>query len=749
MPKEILAKLPRSLAHDFSAGLTVFFIALPLCLGVALASNAPIIAGLLSGIVGGAVVGALSKSHTSISGPSAGLTAVIAFQITALGSFEAFLGAVFIAGIVQIMMGMARMGFVAEFFPNSVIKGLLAAIGIILVLKQLPHLVGFDADFEGDMAFLQPDHENTFSEIYKMLTNFHLGSMIVGLLSLCFLLAWDRISALKKSPIPSALVVVVLGMALSAAFSGSLVIGAQHRVDVPIINGIFSLPGLFSFPDWAQINYNVVFAGISIAMISSLETLLNLSAIDKIDPYQRKSPPNRELLAQGIGNMILGLIGGLPTTSAVVRSSVNINAKAQSKLSAIVHGLLLLISVLLLPNVINLIPLSCLAAILIVTGLKLASLKTIRSMWKLGLNQFLPFSLTLLAILFTDLLVGVLIGLAVSIFFILKSNFKHQTRLEIEHHLGYQLQRIILPSQVNFLNKAALARTLENIPQKSHVAIDASDTDYIDADVLDMIKDFESDSSLKRQITLSLLGFKSAYEVSDSINHIDYATFELQQNATPKQVLKLLKEGNQRVRQGRRIKRDLNRQILGTSAGQYPVAVILSCIDSRVPVELVFDLGIGDIFSVRMAGNVVSEKVLGSLEFATALAGAKLIVVMGHTKCGAVSAALDAYQGKLSDEAHTCKHLGCIIDEIKNVAPKVVAGTDRELVLDGMIEKNVLQSIHHIRQKSSVIADLLAKGHIDMVGCIYDVTTGAAHFIDADKKPLKSNEGVLAVCEMA
>lgn len=719
----------RSWSSDIPAGIVVFLVALPLCLGVALASNVPIVAGILSGIVGGVVVGALSGSHTSVSGPSPGLTAVVALQIATLGSFETFLLAVFVAGVVQVLMGIARIGFVAEFFPTSVIKGLLAAIGVILVLKQLPHLVGLDTDFEGDMAFLQPDNENTFSEIFNMFTNFHTGSMVVGLLSLAFLLMWDSVHFLKKSALPSSLVVVGLGTMVSTVFSSSLLIGPEHRVQAPVLDQWWNIHELLVFPQFAAFDYQVFVMGLTLALIASLETLLNLQAIDKIDPLQRKSPPNRELLAQGAGNMLLGLIGGFPVTSVVVRSSLNVNSGAKSKASTIIHGLLLLVSVLLLPTLLNLIPLSTLAAVLIITGLKLASPGIIRSLWAQGLSQFAPFMITLVAILFTDLLIGVMIGLGASIFFILKNHLKNQTRLEIENHLGHQLQRIILPNQVSFLNKAALAGTLEQLPSKSYVMIDASDTHYIDADVLDMIKDFESSRAYKRGINLSLYGFKPAYELTDSINYVDYTTFELQQNATPNQVLKLLKEGNQRVREGRRIKRDLNRQIEATASGQYPVAVILSCIDSRVPVELVFDLGIGDIFSVRMAGNVVSEKVLGSLEFACAIAGAKLIVVMGHSKCGAVSAALDVHLGTINPAAHHLKHLGSILDEIKH-AIRQTDTDDRSIVLEDMIRENVRQSMRAIKQQSSTIANLLAEGRIGMVGCVYDVTTGAADFID-------------------
>ena len=381
-----------TLPRDLTAGLVVFLVALPLCLGVAMASNAPLFAGLLAGIVGGVLVGLLSGSHTSVSGPAAGLTVIVTSQIASLGSFQAFLLAVIIAGLIQIVLGFARAGFLAAFFPNSVIKGLLAAIGVILILKQIPHLVGYHADPIGDLAFRQPDHQNTFSELFQLVGEVHPGAAAIGLLSITVLVLWDRWNLLKGSVVPAPLIVVLLGAGISLLLQqlgGPWAIEPSHLVRVPVAGSLSGFVGFLQLPDFSQwSNPAVYFAAVTIAAVASLETLLNLEAVDKLDPEQRTSPPNRELLAQGVGNVVSGLVGGLPVTSVIIRSSANINAGAQTKLATVVHGVLLLVSVALLPACLNAIPLSCLAAILLVTGAKLVSPPLLRRMWGEGRTQF-------------------------------------------------------------------------------------------------------------------------------------------------------------------------------------------------------------------------------------------------------------------------------------------------------------------------------------------------------------------------
>ncbi|MCH5377585.1 MAG: sulfate transporter, partial [Planctomycetes bacterium] len=472
-----LSERPRSpLVADLSAGLVVFLVALPLCLGVALASNAPLFSGLLAGIVGGILVGSISRSHTSVSGPAAGLTAVVAAQIAALGSFQAFLLAVLLAGMLQIGLGVIRAGSIADFVPSSVIKGLLAAIGLILILKQLPHLVGYDVTPVGMMTFEQPDHENTFSELRHVFRDFHPGATLIGALSILILLAWDRTKRLKSSLVPGPLVVVLAGVVLSLLLRRVVPnwsIEATHLVQVPVADSLAGFFGFLQLPDFAALkNPQVFVAAVTVALVASLETLLNLEAVDKLDPRKRVSPPNRELIAQGVGNIAAGLVGGLPVTSVIIRSSVNINAGGRTKLSTILHGLLLLLCVLALPMWLNQIPLSCLAAVLIITGLKLASPKLFRQMWREGMNQFLPFLLTVSAILLTDLLVGILIGLGFSILFILRSNLRRPLRQIVEKHVGGDVLHIELANQVSFLNRVAISQALAAVPEGGHVLID-------------------------------------------------------------------------------------------------------------------------------------------------------------------------------------------------------------------------------------------------------------------------------------
>ncbi len=731
-----LTTLPR----DLTAGLVVFLVALPLCLGVALASNAPLFSGLLAGIVGGIVVGILSQSHTSVSGPAAGLTAIVAAQLVALGSFETFLLAVMIGGLIQIGLGLARAGYLSAFFPSSVIKGLLAAIGVILILKQIPHVLGHDTDPEGEMSFSQPDHENTLTEFYAMLGDLHPGAASIGLLSIAVLMLWNKIPSLKKSSIPAPLVVVLLGVGLSRLFQHSVwgwEIEASHLVQVPVSKSLGEFVGFLRLPDFSQWSNPAVYtSGLTIAIVASLETLLNLEAVDKLDPKQRSSPSSRELVAQGIGNVLVGLIGGIPVTSVIVRSSVNINAGGQTKLAAIVHGLLLLVSVMFLPVWLNLIPLSCLAAILLVTGLKLASPALVRQMWNEGRYQFLPFVLTVVSIVLTDLLIGIGIGLAISLAFILRSNIRRPLRSIVERHLGGDVLHVELANQVSFLNRGALDQVFNSIPRGGHLLLDALNTVYIDPDILSMIRDFKEQTAPIRGVQVSLRGFRDKYNLQDEIQYVDYSTRDLQGLLTSAQVLQILQEGNERFRTGKRLTRDLERQLQATALGQHPLAVLLSCIDSRTPSELIFDLGLGDIFSIRIAGNIISQKVLGSMEYGCAVAGAKLIVVVGHTQCGAVTAAVNLAGSQANAEQATgCQHLEPIIREIQNAIDLTSCQhlekwteDERANLIDAVARRNVMHTVERIVRESRTINQLVREGRIAVVGAIYDVVTGQIDF---------------------
>lgn len=729
------------LRQDLLAGLVVFLVALPLCLGVALSSGAPLFAGVVAGVVGGILIGLLSGSHTSVSGPSAGLIAVLAAQIATLGAFQTFLLALVLAGVIQLVLGIARCGFLAAFFPASVIKGLLAAIGLILVLKQIPHVVGHDSDPEGEMAFQQADDQNTFSELAQIFGDIDFTAAVIGLLSVALLIVWDRWKRLEKIPLPAPLVVVLLGVALSQLFrqfGDSWALGDRHLVQVPVTDNFSGFLRLFQGPDFSQWrNPAVYLAAVTLAAVASLETLLNLEAVDKIDPHRRTSPPSRELVVQGMGNIVCGLIGGLTVTSVIIRSSVNINAGGRTKLAAVVHGVLLLGSVAFLAAWLNLIPLACLAAILLVTGAKLVSPALVRQMWAGGRSQFIPFTATVVAIVFTDLMSGVLIGLATAIAFILWSNARRPIRRVMEKHLGGEVLHIELANQVSFLNRAALAKVLDGVPSGGHVLLDGRGTDYIDPDILELIRDFKEQTGPTRGVTVSLVGFQQQYQLVDQTQYVDYSTRELQEAMTPEQVLQILKDGHARFKAGRRLMRDLGRQVEATAAGQHPLAVVLSCIDSRTPTELIFDLGVGDVFGVRVAGNITSPKILGSIEYGCAVAGAKLVLVIGHTRCGAVSAAVNfACTTTTAAEATGCKHLDPIIRDIQRaIEPDVcpilehMQPEKKQEFIDTVARGNVRRTVEEILSQSETIANLVRQGRIMVVGAMYDVATGDIEFL--------------------
>ncbi|MEZ6139846.1 MAG: SulP family inorganic anion transporter [Zavarzinella sp.] len=729
---------PKGLVKDFLAGIIVFLVALPLCLGIALASNAPLFSGLVAGIVGGILVGLLSGSQTSVTGPAAGLTAIVAAQITSLGSFNTFLLAVFIAGIIQIGMGIAKAGILSSFFPSSVIKGLLAAIGVILILKQLPYLLGHD------MKSTEVSAPNIIIEMkHIFIGEIHLGALVVGLLSMAFLIVWDKIKVLKKSLVPAPLLVVVFGVIVSQIFrtlGGDWVLSNPDRfmVQVPVAENPMQFLGFFTMPDFKQLSNEAVYiTAITIAIVASLETLLNLEAVDRLDKKQRTSPASRELFAQGVGNMTCGLIGGLPVTSVIIRGSVNINAGSETKLSAVIHGVLLLGCVMLLPVYLNFIPLSCLAAILLMTGFKLVSINLMKQMWKDGFYQFFPFIITLLAIVISDLLIGIVIGLIVSVFFVLNSNMRRPIRRYVERHVGGDVLHIELANQVSFLNRAALENVLRSAKPGSHILLDGRNTDYIDPDVLSLIKDFKAETAPIYNIQVSLKGFRDKYQLQDEIQYVDYTTRELQEQLTPEKVLRYLIEGNKRFRLGRSLERDYNRQINSTAARQSPMAVILSCIDSRAPVELVFDLGIGDVFSARIAGNVTSTGLVGSIEYACAIAGAKLIMVMGHTRCGAVGAAVEyVCKERTIAEDTGCQLIDPLIQEISHSIDRHVCSTIHKKnpsqiqdYANEVATKNVRHSIQRILEMSIKLKELVNEGKIAIVGAVYDVASGEIHYL--------------------
>ena len=517
-----------NLKADFASGLVVFLVALPLCLGIAMASGAPLFSGIISGIIGGIVVGYLSTSHLSVSGPAAGLTAIVLTAITDLGAFDIFLTAVFIAGIIQLLLGFIKAGSISNYFPTNVIEGMLAGIGVIIFLKQIPHAFGYDKDYEGDLAFQQNDFNNTFSELFQVIGHVQLGSIIITLLSLFILIAWTKVEFLKKIKlVPPALVAVIVSILLNEFFiisGSSLSVKSDHLVSLPVPNSLEEFKSIFILPNFLAIaNTKVWIIGITIAVVASIETLLCVEAADRMDSQKRFTDTNVELKAQGIGNIISSLLGGLPMTSVVVRTSANNTAGAKSKFSTIIHGLLLTICVLSIPAILNKIPLATLAAVLLLIGYKLANPKTIFHFWDKGKYQFIPFIATLLAVVFTDLLKGVALGMIISIVFVLKGNMQRAYKFRKEEYHDGDVIHIDLAQEVSFLNKAAIKTTLTSIPENSKVVINATDTVYIAHDVLDLIKEFKKITSKEQNIKVKLVGFKKAYglvETGEEEKHV-------------------------------------------------------------------------------------------------------------------------------------------------------------------------------------------------------------------------------------
>jgi MFS superfamily sulfate permease-like transporter len=499
----------KNLKYDLPASLIVFLVAVPLCLGIALASGAPLFSGIISGIVGGIIAGILSGSQLGVSGPAAGLAVIVLTAIQELGTFEIFLMAVVIGGVFQLLLGYAKAGIIGYYFPSSVIKGMLSGIGIIIFLKQIPHAVGYDRDYEGSLTFNQPDGHNTFSELFYMFEAMSMGAIIISSVSILLLILWEqpfmkkiRVFQLIQGP----LIVVGLGIVLNLIFQNinGFSLNPDQVVSIPVADSLGGFINQFTLPDFSAISNPAVWiTGLTIAVVASLETLLCLEATDKLDPFKRVTPANRELKAQGVANIVAGLVGGLPITQVIVRSSTNIQSGGRTKISAIFHGIILLGSAMAIPTLLNLIPLASLAAILFLVGYKLAKPSLFKQMYSLGQPHFVPFMVTILGIVFTDLLMGIGMGLAVAIFYVLYNNYKKPFLFE-DKHLKDGVIRLVLAEDVTFINKASIQRTLSQIPDGAVVVIDASKSINIDFDVIEIIDEFEVNAK-HRDINLTII----------------------------------------------------------------------------------------------------------------------------------------------------------------------------------------------------------------------------------------------------
>lgn len=716
-----------TLKNDIPASIAVFLIAIPLSLGIALASGAPLFSGLITGIIGGLVVAPLSGSALGISGASAGLAVLVMTEIQQLG-FNAFLLAVVLAGLLQILMGLVKAGVIAYYFPSSVINGMLSGIGVILLLKQIPHAIGYDSDYEGDMTFLQFDQYSSFSELAHMLDFISPTATVISVVSLALLITWEWLSVKKPDvtqPIHGVLLAVLAGVAINKIMQSQLpelALQESHLVALPVLRSVADFSAQLHFPNFGALSQpGVYLAAVTLALVASLETLLSVDAVDKLDADKRTTPANQELIAQGVGNISAGLIGGLPLTQVIVRSSLNSQSGAKTKLSAIVHGVLLLFAVLAIPNWLNEIPLASLAAILLVVSFKLIRPDMILTLYRAGWSNFLPFLATVFGLVFTTLLIGIAIGLLTALVAILLENYKSAAYFQ-ESTINNKII-LRLAEHVSFLNKAHVKQTLERLPVASEVVIDATRSKYIDYDIFEIITDFQHEAKLKR-IKLTLNNLRGYGELPP-VSNARPPSYDAQNSLTPADVLALLKEGNERFVNNLKSNRNLLEQVNDTGQGQFPIAIILSCMDSRTSVELIFDQGLGDVFSVRVAGNISNDDILGSMEYACNIAGSKLIVVLGHSHCGAIKGA--CAHAKLD-------HLTGLLDKIQpaveavSLEEGVPISVDNAELVQKVADKNVLLTVGHIKRQSPALNALLEQGKIALVGAMYDIETGKVRF---------------------
>jgi len=715
------------LKYDLPAGIAVFLISIPLSLGIALASGAPLFSGLIAGIIGGLVVSPLSGSTLGISGPTAGLAIVVLTAIEKLG-FNSFLLSLVLAGVFQVIMGLLRAGVVAYYFPSSVINGMLSGIGIVLFLKQIPHAIGYDRDYEGDTSFFQPDSYSSFSELTHMLEFSSPTAIVIALISMGILLLWQQ-PTMKKyrffhlfQGVLAAIIVSVLINEGLIAFYPDLALSDNHLVTIPLFQQPSDLLSQLQFPDFSQFgNPAVYLSALTLGVVSSLKTLLSLEAVDRMDPYKRVTPANRELIAQGIGNVCSGLIGGLPLAQVIVRSSVGIQSGAKTKATGFICALLLLFAVILIPELLNKIPLATLASVLLLAGFKLIRPKAFKIMYKAGMYHFIPFCVTILGMVFTDLLIGLVLGLIVALFSILLENYKSAFYLN-ESHIGNKII-LRLSEHVSFLNKANIQQTFEQLPNNSEVILDATRSKYIDYDVFEIIENFRTEAK-RKQIKLTIENLRG-FGVLKPVENARAQTYDTQQSLTPATVLKLLKDGNERFVNNLKSNRNLLEQINDTRQGQFPIAIILSCMDSRTSVELIFDQGLGDVFSARVAGNVINDDILGSMEYACKLAGSKLIVVLGHTHCGAIKGACANVE---------LDHLSGLLHKIKPAVNAVYAEEPTTIKIHDddlahkVAHKNVQLTVEKIKTSSPLLNNMLNNSEIGLVGAMYDIETGKVKF---------------------
>lgn len=712
----------KEMKYDIPAGIAVFFVAVPLCLGIAHASGAPLLSGLISGIIGGIIVGFISQSQLSVSGPAAGLTAIALSGIATLGSFEAFLVATFIAGILQILFGMLRTGAIASYIPSTVISGMLSAIGLILILKQFPHMIGYDVEAMGVEEFNlsnedlnnnyelseNPPEKNSFTVFIHSLSHINNAVLFIGMLSFSFLFIWDKYFNKKLKTIPGALVVVILSVITSNLmnlFPGIPKLVASHFVDVPSISSISEFRYASKFPDWNQLaSYQIYVVAFTIAIVASIESLLSLEAIDKLDPQKRFSPPNRELIAQGVGNTLCGLFGGLPLTAVIVRGSVNVAAGARTQLSAISHGLLLLIAIMFLSTYLNFIPLASLAAVLVYTGYKLIKPSQIIAMYKRGLTQFIPYFVTIAAIVLTDLLIGVLIGIVIAIITIFIENYKSVKLKVIQNG---NRKRIILGESVSFLQKLKIQKELNQSPDNSVLEIDGSKCLFVDHEIIDLLETFEQ-TAKQKNIEYIVGGIK---KMENNDNEL--------QKEMKRQYDQLFKNNRKWVDE--MMEKDPD-YFVNLSKGQSPQFLFIGCSDSRVPADKITGSQPGEMFVQRNIANMVVNtdiNLMSVLQYSVEVLNVKHVIVCGHYGCGGVRAAME-------DNAHGLidKWLRNIKDVYRLHQQEIDSITDPELKHKRMVELNVREQVYNLLKTSFVQKNRELYGFPQVHGWVYDIHDG-------------------------
>ncbi|HCA89584.1 MAG TPA: carbonic anhydrase [Legionellales bacterium] len=713
---------------DTLASLVVFLIALPLYLSLAWAAGVPWYAGIISGMVGGLVVGLISQSQVSITGPSVALSAIVITAIHQLHHVPSLMLAIMLAGILQLCMGYLRVGFIADYLPSNVIEGLLCAVGMLLILKHIPWALTFSPNFISLKAqLIEGTNHFTFTPLNHLFYQINLGAVIITGASI-FVLYLLKIKRVKLTYLSIPLIFILIGLILNEffIFTHSAFIQTQpFLINLPANFNMYHFLAHHELPNWqAWQNPYVYLFALLIAFSASIESLFNLKASEKLDKKKRYCSKSRELIAQGMGNITSGLLGGLPVATLVSQTAVNIEARACSRYAARIYGLLFLATLMIWPYWLNKIPLASIAMVLMYVGYQLTKPIIFKNYYHQGMDRFIPFIVTFISILAFNILVGTVIGLVCSLFIILKHN--SQTRLDVikEQYPSGTTYRLLLPQHLSFLKRASFMAELYSIPSNTQLIIDARYSDFIDKEIIELIEEFRQEHAPLKAIALNLIGFKPQYAIHDYIDFINITTYDAQTSVRAFEVLRLLKEGNMRFIEEKRINRSPRIDVHYTAPKQYPMGIILGCIDSRVPVETIFDMGVGDLFCARVAGNVMNDDMLASIEYACHVAGAKLIVVLGHTRCGAVQAACDHVQ------------TGHITQLLAKLNPVLAAETtfieERTSQNTQFVQRittlNVAHTVNQLYERSDILKNAIQKNEIGIVGAIYDVETGCVQF---------------------